>query len=268
MVGKRIIIIVIVVLLCSCLNVAAFADSVSQYSDAGGYDDTSPAGGVHGEEIGILATPTVYHAPLIYPLLYEIANYCPHCGATGSEYIVAALPLVSGYQRFACNRCSCSWIPALGGMRGRTGVYDCDLHLHYLGDGVFCPYTVGIDHGYDYSVGEGRREVQFYCHIHNLLSSRYAVNILFEFNTRWGLRVFDADDWVQPTPQTSHAWETPFVPPYDSFATLEPVSVDNVGDIVNDTVGVVKVVYKGFPYFNVLLTIAIACAFIIVVVRG
>ena len=63
-------------------------------------------------------------------------------------------------------------------------------------------------------------------------------------------------------------WETPFVPPYDSFATLEPVSVDNVDDIVDDTVAIVKVVYKGFPYFSVLLTIAIACAFIIVVVRG
>jgi hypothetical protein len=92
--------------------------------------------------------------------------------------------------------------------------------------------------------------------------------VLFEFNTCWGLRVFDVDDWVQPDPRPSHVWETPFVPPYDSFATLEPVSVDNVGDIVNDTAAIVKVVYRGFPYFSVLLTIAIACAFIVVVVRG
>jgi len=266
MVGKRIIIIVVVVLLCSCLNVAAFADSVSQYSDTGGYDETLPAGGVHGEEIGILAIPTVYHAPFINPFLYEIANYCPHCGATGSEYIGVGNP-VNGYQRMYCNRCSCSWIPALGGMRGRTGPYDCDRHFHYLGDGVFCPYTVGIDHGYTDDSG-GRHRVQFYCHKHNLLSDIYRENILFEFNTRWGLRVFDADDWVEPTPQISHAWETPFVPPYYPFATLEPVSVDNVGDIVDDTAAIVKVVYKGFPYFNVLLVIAIACAFIVVVVRG
>jgi hypothetical protein len=263
MVGKRIIIVIVVVLLCSCFNVAALADSVSQYSDAGGYDESSLAGGVHGDELGILATPTVYHAPFISVFLYQQDEVCPHCSATGSTYIKTGSP-VSGYQRMNCLRCSLSWLPALGGFY--PGQYYREAHFHYINSSYdFCAYDYGIDYGID----EHGHSVKFYCAKHNVYSPyKYSMNKLFEFNTFWGLRVIDAEDWVEPTPQTSHAWETPFVPPYDSFATLEPVSVDNVGDIVNDTVAIVKVVYKGFPYFSVLLTIAIACAFIIVVVRG
>jgi hypothetical protein len=198
--------------------------------------------------------------------LYLQDEVCPHCSATGSTYIGVAGNLVNGYRRMYCRRCNLGWIPALGGMRGHyAGGNNCDPHLHYLGDGVFCPYTHGIDYG---TSASGGRSVDFYCAIHNVYKGRAKMNELFEFNTFWGLRVVGADDWVEPAPYPSYAWETPFVPPYDSFATLEPVSVDNVGDIVDDTAVIVKVVYKGFPYFSVLLTIAIACAFIVVVVRG
>jgi len=262
MVGKRIVIFVIVVLLCSCVTVGTFADSVSQYSDAGGYDENQPSGGVHGEEIGILATPTVYHAPLIDPLWYQQVEVCPHCRATGSTYIGIGNP-VNGYQRMYCLRCSCEWLPLLGGIYKKDTTAG-DRHFHILTHSDFCPYLYGIDYGINSS---GRRSVQFYCPIHNVYSSQYSMSAVFEFNTRWGLRVIWWEDWVEPTPNPN-LWLTPFVPPYDSFATLEPVSVDDVGDIVDDTVAIVKVVYKGFPYFSVLLTIAIACAFIVVVVRG
>jgi hypothetical protein len=264
MVGKRIIIIVIVVLLCSVVNVAAFADSVSQYSDTGGYDESSLAGGAHGDDIGILATPTVYHAPLIYPLWYEQVECCPHCRATGSTYIGKGNS-VSGYQRMVCWRCSCEWLPELGGIYKKHSAAG-DFHFHILTKTDFCPFLYGIDYGIT-SDGSYHR-VQFYCPIHNFYSTVYLMSAVFEFNTLWGLRVVWHEDWVEPNPPPSHSWETPFVPPYDSFATLEPVSVDNVGDIVNDTAAIVKVVYRGFPYFSVLLTIAIACAFIVVVVRG
>lgn len=261
MAGKCIIIIVIVVLLCSLVSVSSLADHVSQYTDTGGYDESPSAGGVHGEEIGILATPTVYHAPGIDPIMYESVTHCPHCVATGSSYVIVA-NVVSGYQMMHCNRCGVNWLPALGGMYPYQGI--ADFHLHYLGDGVFCPFDIGINHGRG---SDGRWRVQFYCSRHNLLSQVFRASAVFEFNTRWIRHIFDAEDWVEPTPKP-HPWITPFVPPYDSFATLEPVSVDNVGDIVDDTATIVKVVYRGFPYFSVLLTIAIACAFIVVVVRG
>lgn len=265
MVGKRIVIVVVAVLLCSCVTVTAFADSVSQYTDTSGYDESSPAGGVHGDDIGILATPTVYHAPFISVFTYQQVEFCPHCGATGSTYVGYGNS-VSGYQRMYCLRCSCEWLPQLGGVY-KKHAYAGDYHFHKLTliASEACPFLYGIDYGMN---NHGGRTVQFYCPIHNFYSPMRSMNALFEFNTFWGLRVIDAEDWVEPTPQSSHAWETPFVPPYDSFATLEPVSVDNVGGIVDDTAAIVKVVYKGFPYFSVLLTIAIACAFIVVVVRG
>lgn len=262
MVGKRIIIIVIVLLLCSLVSVSSLANHITQYTDTGGYDESSPAGGVHGEDIGILATPTVYYAPFIDPLWYTQAEVCPHCRATGSTYIGIGNP-VSGYQRMYCLRCSCEWLPQLGGIY-KKDVYAGDYHFHILTLSEVCPFLYGIDYGIN---SIGGRSVQFYCPIHNFYSQRRSMNPLFEFNTFWGLRVIDAEDWVEPTSRP-HLWVTPFVPPYDSFATLEPVSVDNVGDIVDDTATIVKVVYKGFPYFSVLLTIAIACAFIVVVVRG
>lgn len=258
MVGKRIIIVVIAVLLCSVVNVAALADHITQYTDTGGYDETEP-----GADMGVMAVPTVWQAPMIYPLRYESVTHCPHCGATGSTYIATLAPY-SGYQHMWCKRCNIHWLPQLGGYFKAGSISLGEIHFHIDTSTEWCPYLYGIDYG----INENGHLIQFYCPIHNVYSNRYSVDELFEFNTLWGLRVVWWEDWLEPSPQPSHAWETPFVPPYDSFATLEPVSVDNVGDIVNDTAAIVKVVYRGFPYFSVLLTIAIACAFIVVVVRG
>lgn len=262
MVGKRIIVVVIAVLLCSCLNVAAFADSVSQYTDTGGYDEDNPVG-----DIGIKGLPgrIFYLAPGIYRTKYWSHIVCPHCGATGPDpqYIVELPKSVSGYSYcYLCQRCTCKWVA------GNYGAFLQDYHFHLDDDGKLCAYDYGIDYGFN---EDGERLVSFYCSKHkcyDLIPPYFRrMSELFEFNTFWGLRVIGGDDWVEPV-STPALWETPFVPPYDSFATFEPVSVENIGNNVNDMAAIVKVVYKGFPFFVTLLTIAIACAFLIVVVKG
>jgi len=261
MVGKRIIIVVVVVLLCSCLNVAAFADDISQYSDVGGYDESSPSGGVHGD-VGIMALPTLYRAPGIYPSKYFSHLICPHCGATGPDpqYIVAIPKSVSGYDyTYRCNRCTCGWVA------GNYGACYNDRHIHLV-DGVPCVYDYVIDHGFDHGYGEDKHYFEFYCSKHKTRRHFFDDTLLFEINTFWNIQIV-GEDWEEPV-STPALWETPFIPPYDSFATFEPVTIENIGNNVNDMAAIVKVVYKGFPFFVTLLTIAIACAFLVVVVKG
>lgn len=258
MVGKRIIIIVIAVLLCSVANVAALADHISQYTDTSGYDETEP-----GADIGTMSLKSLkplFQAPGIHRAKYWSTIICPHCGATGPDpaYIFAIPKYVSGYDdSYGCRRCSCRWT-------ARYGAFYDDKHFHVV-DGELCAFDYVIDHGHGF-YGSDAHYFEFYCSKHKAHYHFFDDTLLFEVNTFWFVQIV-GEDWDEPV-STPPAWETPFVPPYDSFATLEPVSIDNVGDIVNDTSLIVKVVYKGFPYFTVQLTIAIACAFIIVVVRG
>lgn len=256
MAGKRIIIIVIAVLLCSCVTVTAFADYVFEYSDTGGYDE-SGSFGVHGD-IGIMLA-SLYRAPGIYPSKYFSHLICPHCGATGPdpEYIYKISKSVSGYDNsYGCRRCSCRWVA------GVYGAFYNDRHFHVV-DGELCAFDYVIDHGFYES---GAHYFEFYCSKHKAHLHFFDDTLLFEVNTFWNVQIV-GEDWEEPV-STPSLWETPFVPPYDSFATFEPVTVQNIGNKVNDMAAIVKVVYKGFPFFVTLLTIAIACSFLIVVVKG
>lgn len=258
MAGKRIIIIVIAVLLCSCLNVSAFAGHVSQYTDTNGYDESDTGG-----DMGIKTLPEsiFFRAPGIYPSKYFSHLICPHCGATGPdpEYIVH-IPKGVGSKydyTYRCERCTCKWVA------GTYGAFLQDHHFHLDDDGNLCAYDYAIDYGFDEN---GKRYVQFYCSKHKEYSNYRRFSPLFEVNTFWGVQIV-GEGWNPPV-STPSLWETPFVPPYDSFATFEPVSVENIGNNIDNMAAIVKVVYKGFPFFVTLLTIAIACAFLVVVVKG
>lgn len=259
MFGKRIIIIVVTVLLCCCFNVAAFADDISQYSDTGGYEESGSDG-----DIGIKALPghnEFFLAPGIYRTKYWSHIICPHCGATGPDpqYIIHIPKGVGSMYDYTyrCVRCTCKWVA------GSYGAFLQDYHFHLDEDRKLCAYDYAIDYGFN---DNGERYVQFYCSKHKSYQNKCFFNPLFEVNTFWGVQIV-GEDWEEPV-STPALWETPFVPPYDSFATFEPVSVENIGNNVNEMAAIVKVVYKGFPFFVTLLTIAIACAFLIVVIKG